>query len=247
MEFKEINHFLMNHTDEKWFDADKELYKKIFPASKLLPDLELAGKYNKKELDERMCYELMNSAVCDCTIWEGRGFTKDKDNFIVPLKKVGELNEFETELLAIDLDGKHKYNVLKTLVFGLLLPTSDNKGDTYLAALKAKKAELLLTAASLTEEQVESGLESEKDQDNGYPDSSTESTMTELNTIGQGTDASTNNIEEGQGTTTTEPIKEEVKGTDVVDPVKEVVKGTDTVIPGSKEKKSGDQEQNTQV
>jgi len=155
MELKEIQHFLNHHIGEQFFEKDMELYKAKFPQSRLIPELNNAQKYNKAQLDERMCFELLNEGgqCIDC-IWENRGFIRDSKGFIVPMQKEGELNEFEKELLAIDLDGDHKYNVFKTLVYGLQLPTIDNKGETYIAALKDKKAELLAKGTSLSPEQT---------------------------------------------------------------------------------------------
>jgi hypothetical protein len=141
MEFKDINTFLHNHVGENWFDLDLQLFKKVFPTSKLIPELEKAQKYNKAHLDERMCNELMTNAVCDCTIWENRGYTKDKDGFIVPMKS-DEAIDFEGQLQAMNLDEKQKYNDLKALVIGLGIPTKDQTAATYLAALKEQKLNL---------------------------------------------------------------------------------------------------------
>jgi len=145
MDQKLIESFLGNHIDEKWFEKDKELFIKQFPQSKLIPDLHNAQKYNKKHLDERICAELlMHGGVCDCTIWENRGFTINKNGFIIPLKADNEPLEEEQKLLEFDLEvEKPKYNDLKELIFALKLPTSDNKSLTYIEALKIKKAELI--------------------------------------------------------------------------------------------------------
>lgn len=157
MEFKDINTFLHNHVGEKWFDIDLKLYKSIFPNSKLLVELERAQKYNKVQLDERMCSELMTHAVCDCSIWENRGYTKDKDGFIVPMKSDVQGPDSANQLLAIDqllatnLDEKQKYNTLKALVIGLGLPTKDKKEATYIVALKDKQALLLSEGATIPE------------------------------------------------------------------------------------------------
>lgn len=145
MELEQIHDFLHNHIGAKWFDTDLPLYKKIFPQAKLIEQLEQCPEFKKSELDERMCAEMMmNGAVCDCSIWENRGYTLNKDGFIVPLLKNGENSEEELELLAIDLDAKQEYNTLKKLVFAFGLHTINNKEKTYINVLKAKKAEIKL-------------------------------------------------------------------------------------------------------
>jgi hypothetical protein len=155
MEFKDINTFLRNHTGEEWFTVDAELYKKVFPSSKLIPELEKAQKYNKAHLDERICSEMMlHGAVCDCSILENRGYTKDSKGFIVPMKNEPTVNEFEQQLLDIDLDAKQPYNALKSLIFGLAITTKDAKGITYIEALKAKKVELQAVAALKAQQEV---------------------------------------------------------------------------------------------
>lgn len=162
MELEKIHDFLHNQISDKWFDVDLSLYVKIFPQSKLLEALSNIPDFKKTELDERMCAEMMlNGAVCDCTILENRGFTRDKDNFIVPLTRNGELDGFEKELLALNLDDKPKYNTLKKLVFGLGLHTPNNNVNTYVTVLKEKKTLLLQIEAKPSTPVLETEISAE--------------------------------------------------------------------------------------
>lgn len=53
--------FLNNNADVAYFEADKALYKKVFPESNLNKSLDTAPKYRKGQLDERMLLELLQS------------------------------------------------------------------------------------------------------------------------------------------------------------------------------------------
>lgn len=145
MELKKIQEFLNNHVSAEWFDVDLILYEQKFPSSRILNDLKNAINFQKQGFDERICYELMqDGGVCDCAIWENRGFTIDANGLIVPLTSKEEPTDFEKQLLELDLDQpKPKYNDIKALVFGLKLAVSDQLIGTYIEALTVKKAELI--------------------------------------------------------------------------------------------------------
>lgn len=143
-EFLQINNFVANHTGEEFFEADKKLYKKLFPESKILKDLDNAQPFQKKNLDERMVLEILQAdRICFETVWEYRGVIKtvnpEKPNIEnkAPVFEVDKaLQKTIDELLNTDLKAA-KYNVLKGLVFGLDLQThcADNKRETYIAVL----------------------------------------------------------------------------------------------------------------
>jgi hypothetical protein len=71
MDFIEKNNFIVNNASEKHFKADFETFKKIFPDSPIIPSLERAEAYNKKQLDERMLLEILE-ARGTAPILEGR-------------------------------------------------------------------------------------------------------------------------------------------------------------------------------
>lgn len=148
--FAELNDFIIKHTDAKYFADDLKLYKKHFPNSKLIPELERAPDYAKKNLDERMLYELLNNqdSCIDC-IWENRGFIFDGVK-LIPLdineKQNGEPTEKEiliNTLLKADLP-LLKHNDLKKFVFALELNKNcpNHKKETYLQVLNDFIAEL---------------------------------------------------------------------------------------------------------
>ena len=155
MELQKIQAFLINHTGAKFFAADVVLFKQKFPASPLIPELDRVETYNIAQLDERICYELLQEAgICDCVIWENRGFTIDKDGFIVPMKKENEPSEDEKILMTMNLNEKQVYNELKALLFAFELTVDNQKEITIIEALKAKQIELNATynPAALTAE-----------------------------------------------------------------------------------------------
>jgi len=115
------------------------------PDSKILKDLENAPEFKKAQLDERMVAELLrDGGQCTDCIWEGRGYMRDSEGFIVPMQASGELNEFEKQLIAIDLDAKPNYNTLKGIIFGLGIQPLDNKVATYVAVLSKIKADIIV-------------------------------------------------------------------------------------------------------
>lgn len=146
--FSEINDFVVKHTGADYFDADVKLYKKHFPNSKLIAELDRAPGFAKKGLDERIVYELLSDGIsCIDCIWENRGFTRDSKNAVLPIentagqeKKAKQINENTSdpvsELLKTDLK-LAKYNTLKKLVFDLNLDESceNHKADTYRTVL----------------------------------------------------------------------------------------------------------------
>lgn len=149
----EINDFIIKHADAKYFEADVKLYKKHFPNSRLIPELERAPDFAKKNLDERILSELLtNQDSCIDCIWENRGYIRDNGKVVTmtakkePAKKQEEKkapkNPDKKEVtlnmvLKTDLNSA-KYNVLKQMVFdlGLQKQCKDQKKATYLKALQ---------------------------------------------------------------------------------------------------------------
>lgn len=138
-EFLQINDFVANHTGAQFFEADKKLFKKLFPDSKLLPDLEKAEVFQHKNLDERMVLEILSAdRVCMETVWEFRGIVKAKKE---DTKTPPENPDFEGNvdaLLHTDLNTAN-HNELKKLVYGLKLEGRcvDHKKETYIQVLAA--------------------------------------------------------------------------------------------------------------
>lgn len=159
----EINDFIIKHADAKYFEADVKLYKKHFPNSRLIPELERAPDFAKKPLDERILSELLtNQDSCIDCIWENRGYIRDKGKLVEMISKKSQDKKAETKtatkketkaddnlkiirnnLLRIDLD-KVKYNILKQFVFdlGLQKQCKDQKKTTYIEVLKAVQSEM---------------------------------------------------------------------------------------------------------
>jgi len=141
---REINDFLANHSGAKWFDSDLVLYKQKFPHSKILQSLENPPEFRKTHLDERMVHELLrDGGQCIDCIWEARGYMRNAKGFIVPMQKDGEINDFEKQLLELDLDNKPDYNIMKGIIFGLAILTTSNSKAVYTEALKERKASLI--------------------------------------------------------------------------------------------------------
>lgn len=164
----EINDFVVAYATAEHYDADLKLYRRLFPNSNILPELERAFEPRKKQLDERMLLEIMKAdRICMDTILENRGIkvpvsNKDIEQVIDAMAESNAANEaesnedtsvdespstddtsaFELQLLESDVV-KMKYNEKKKLAFGLQLETPDQKGDTLTSALVAKKEELL--------------------------------------------------------------------------------------------------------
>ena len=165
-EFLQINNFVANHTGEEFFEADKKLYKKLFPESKILKDLDNAAPFQKKSFDERMILEILQAdRICFETIWEYRGVIKtpvqEKPNTPekpeIPID--ANLQKTVDELLSTDLNAA-KYNVLKGLIFGLDLQKhcADNKRETYIAVL-ADAVAMLTPAPVVSEATTEAPIE----------------------------------------------------------------------------------------
>lgn len=148
LSFADLNSFIISHAQANYFDADLKLYKKHFPNSKLIQELEKAPEYARKNLDERMIYELLNDqdSCIDC-IWENRGFIRDNNEHVLPVTPKKEAKKVEAtkptapvkpnaDIAAIDLK-KLKYNALKKLIFDydLQAKCTDQKQATYLAVL----------------------------------------------------------------------------------------------------------------
>lgn len=75
MTFAEKNNFVVKNATDKYWDKDMTLFVKVFPSSKLIPQLAKANQFNKKKLNERMLLELLKN-VCAETILENRGIIK---------------------------------------------------------------------------------------------------------------------------------------------------------------------------
>lgn len=71
MDFIAKNNFIVQHASADHFEADLATYKKVFPDSPIIPSLNRAEAYNKKQLDERMLLELLE-AKGTAPILEGR-------------------------------------------------------------------------------------------------------------------------------------------------------------------------------
>jgi len=132
--FDEINDFVVtNATDDRTvYDSDLKLYKKLYPASRIIPDLETASQYNLKKLDGRMIIEILK-VVCIETVLENRGIVHDfsKKNDADPGMNYDALNE----LMNADLE-TIKYAKMKSIVLRLGITTGNAKADTYKSALK---------------------------------------------------------------------------------------------------------------
>lgn len=141
-EFVEINNFIVANGSAEHFEADLRLYKKLFPESPILKILADPFPPQKKELDERMLFEILNAdRICIETILENRGI-------IVSSKSDKTQGEFETvdsakELLAgVDISTL-KYNEAKTLIFKLKLKVPNQSAETLRAALAEVQATLI--------------------------------------------------------------------------------------------------------
>ncbi len=146
-EFIEINNFIVAHASAEHFEADFKLYRKLFPESRILKTLENPFPPQKKELDERMLYEILNAdRICMETILEYRGIivtapaeeSKPEEVQIMP----SETQPFIDILLTSDIENI-KYNDAKTLAFGLKLNVFDQKATTLKRALSDLKAKLM--------------------------------------------------------------------------------------------------------
>ena len=126
--------FVNEHQSAEFFEKDAELYRKIFPDSRLLPELSRANQYNKNHLDGRMLLEILD-VVCGETVMENRGIVVD------PAKGGEDEQILINTFKKADLD-KATYQDTKKWVKDLGLQVADQKGQTLLAALKAKQEEL---------------------------------------------------------------------------------------------------------
>ena len=147
MTFAELNEFVLKHTDAKYFDADVKLYKKHFPASRLIAELDRAPEFAKKALDERMIYELLNNqdSCIDC-IWENRGYIRNAAAEVKELKKRPEKVDKPAKqgvvvVPAGDL-AQIKHNALKKMVYDLNLQgeCENHKKETYVKVLTKYRA-----------------------------------------------------------------------------------------------------------
>lgn len=114
MNFPEKNNFILKHASAKHFDADKALYKKIFPESRLNPELDRANQYNKEHLDERMLMEVLG-VVCGETVLENRTAMKPKAEVKEPAtKEVPEKTVAKTKQAVSKPKPKSKAKAVQT-------------------------------------------------------------------------------------------------------------------------------------
>lgn len=142
----QVNTFLQNHTSADFFDVDAKLFMEKYPDSKLIPIIKNAAPFQKAQLDERICAEmLMHGDACIDCIWNNRGFFVNAKGAVLPLGKSGkiELKPEEKQLLDTDLE-KANYNEMKKLMFALNLEPKKGDKDAYFSALNHRKHELLL-------------------------------------------------------------------------------------------------------
>lgn len=149
--FEQVNNFVVNHCGKQYFDADVKLYKKHFPNSSLIKELDRAPEYAKKNLDERIIFEILNNqdSCIDC-IWENRGFVRDNKEAVLPLKpKQPKIKEAKIPLENKETDISDimamSYNELKQTVFSLNLDKmcQNHKTDTYRNILANYKLNIL--------------------------------------------------------------------------------------------------------
>lgn len=141
MDFAKKNDFVVQQTTDKYFDKDLLLYKKCFPASDIIPHLEVANQFNKKDLDGRMLLEMLD-VVCVETILENRGIVKDAKKEEIPIK-AGELNHLKA--LKKEAIPKQNYKVLRRMANNLELKTPNQKKATLIDALNKQWEELNTT------------------------------------------------------------------------------------------------------
>ena len=149
-EFIEINNFIVASASAEHYEADLKLYRKLFPESGILKDLENPFPPKKRELDERMLFEILNAdRICMETINDNRSIITQ---IIVKAKEItlpAATDAYIKQLMDADLENL-KYNDLKPLVFGLKLTVQDQKTVTLKAALAEFKANII--AESVTKE-----------------------------------------------------------------------------------------------
>jgi hypothetical protein len=133
--------FVNENESAEYFEKDADLYRKLYPSSRLIPELGRANQYNKKHLDGRMLLEILE-VVCGETVLENRGIVKSA----VPAPF--DIEKFK----VLDLQGT-TYQARKDMVKALQITTKNQKNETLLIALKAKQIELnTLPGEPVTEE-----------------------------------------------------------------------------------------------
>lgn len=118
--------FVNTHQSAEYFEKDADLYRRIFPASRLLPELARANQYNKQHLDGRMLLEILD-VVCGDTVLENRGIVNDHKPPVVDILSINLVNT--------------AYQDRKRLVKDLGITTTDQKSETLLQALISYKEE----------------------------------------------------------------------------------------------------------
>lgn len=165
-EFLQINNFVANHTGEQFFDNDLKLFKKLFPESPILKNLETAMPFQKKTLDERMILEILQAdRICIETIWEYRGVVKSAKTDapkkaekpvieIVPnTAPANTVFQAAIERLKNTRLDTAKHNDLKRLIYDLRLEGRcvDHKKPTYIQVLTDALAALAPAFIAATE------------------------------------------------------------------------------------------------
>jgi hypothetical protein len=99
--FADLQSFVVKHTAAKYFKQDLGLYKRCFPKSKLITELDRAPEFAQKGLDERMVTEILGHPdMCIDTVWEARGFAL-LDGKLVLLEELTESGLTEEKIKEI--------------------------------------------------------------------------------------------------------------------------------------------------
>jgi hypothetical protein len=142
MEKLKLMAFVASNSGIEHFAADRELFRKLFPNSALVKDLDSAQEWQKPGLAQRMLYEILEAVEPDAVLNNRRGLTPKKEN-----AKHANAAEKAIEQLTLtdvkDLTRKQKLLLIKDL--GVQLP--DNKTATITPALEELQATLRTTVA----------------------------------------------------------------------------------------------------
>lgn len=110
------NNFVVTHASVEYFAKDLEYYKKLFPNSVLINDLENCPDFRKKEFDARMLHEMLASErICHECILENRGIITLEQKMIDEQNAAAKFEQAKTELLNIDLTLKFDFNKVKKM------------------------------------------------------------------------------------------------------------------------------------
>jgi hypothetical protein len=136
----QIMTLVASHAGEEHFEADLKLYKKLFPESPALAALENAEQWQKKALDERMLFEILNAV--DAQVFLGNRAGKTADPHEKDLEAADRAIRFLAECDLKEVPYKLKAKLIKDL--GIQLP--DAKNATITPALEEMQATLRTTA-----------------------------------------------------------------------------------------------------